>query len=409
MPDDEAAAPSWDELLRYMSGSLRRPEFQSSGAWAISELRRRLGEHWPERAWTPYGLPSGFDAAGFHTIAHCELLELALRLHSLDRLSGRGRAQRALRGDAAHSQVMHARIQLELAALAQQLGRTTVLESRAISPKDPVDVLVGEMPIEVFAVPPEDVENERRRAASEILDWLFMFGISHQVHIAGEVRSLLTSEERALLENELIRAAVHVREGAGEQQISDVDYKLTVMRREDATGRSLSGPTLRSDAWRKPAGRLRKKAQQARASGVRWLRCDVRNGLWQFTGLNKLSLKERAAQLAAATRQVMVEYAHIDGVVLSCGSLQAQSSFTDETTRGHSGEIGMRRVIFPLRVRELIVIPTNDQGREDSELWLALYDSEPAWLPCALEQAGLPSPEVIYGARSGPGSEELAG
>jgi hypothetical protein len=62
MPEDEQAAPSWDELLDGMGGMLRPPEFQSSGAWAISELRRRLGEDWPERAWTPYGLPSGFDA-----------------------------------------------------------------------------------------------------------------------------------------------------------------------------------------------------------------------------------------------------------------------------------------------------------------------------------------------------------
>lgn len=122
MPEGEPA-PSWDELPREMSGDLRPPEFQSSGAWAISELRRRLGEGWPERASTPYGLPSGFDAVGFHTIAHCELLELALRLHSLDRLSGRGRVQRALRDDAANSQVMHARIRLELAASPSTSGR----------------------------------------------------------------------------------------------------------------------------------------------------------------------------------------------------------------------------------------------------------------------------------------------
>jgi hypothetical protein len=210
------ARPSWDQLLHDMSGTLRPPEFQSSGAWAISELRQRLGEDWPERAWTPYGLPSGFDVAGFHTIAHCELLELALRLHSLDRLPGRGQMQRALRGDAANSQVMHARIQLEVAALAQQLGRPIALESRAISARDPVDVLIDEMPVEVFAVPAENTETERRRAASEMLDWVFMLAISHQVHIAGEVTTLLTSEERALLETKLVEAATRVHDGAGE-------------------------------------------------------------------------------------------------------------------------------------------------------------------------------------------------
>jgi hypothetical protein len=75
---------------------------------------------------------------------------------------------------------MHARIQLEVAALSQQLGRATALESRAISPKDPVDVLIDEIPVEVFAVPAEDAENERRRAVSEMLDWLLMLGIRNQ-------------------------------------------------------------------------------------------------------------------------------------------------------------------------------------------------------------------------------------
>jgi hypothetical protein len=131
------------------------------------------------------------------------------------------------------------------------------------------------------------------------------------------------------------------------------------------------------------------------------LRCDIRNGLWQFTVLNRLSLEQRAAQLAAATRQVLAGFDHIDGVVLSCGSLQAQSQFIAETTRSESGEIGIRRVIYPLRVRELVVVPTNDRGKDDADLWLALYDAEPTWLADALDRARLASPEAIYGASRG--------
>lgn len=104
---------------------------------------------------------------------------------------------------------------------------------------------------------------------------------------------------------------------------------------------------------------------------------------------------------AAATRQVLAGFDHIDGVVLICGNLQAQSQFIAETTRSESGEIGIRRVIYPLRVRELGIVPTNDQGKDDADLWLALYDAEPAWLAHTLDQAKLASPEAIYGASRG--------
>jgi hypothetical protein len=348
----------------------------------------RLGEDWPERSWTPYGLPSGFALAGFHTLAHCELLELALRLSLLDDLPGRGQVQRALRGDAASSQVMHARIQLEVAALAQRIGRAAALESRQISPKDPVDVLVGHMPVETFAVPSEDREIEHRQAADEMMHWLFMLGVVHGVHVAGKVQTLLDHHKRETLGEEIIAASRRLENGTGEQILSDTDYQLVVLRREHAAGRALTGPTTRSDAWRKPARRLHKKAEQARSSGATWLRRDIRNGLWQFTELRKLSLADRAMQLAAATRQILSAHPHIHGAVLSCGSLHAQGYFTDESTVGELGEIGLRRVIFPLRVRELIVVPASLESSEEAEDWYAIYDGEADWLTSGLERTG---------------------
>lgn len=297
MSAPESSAPSWGDLLNGMSGDLRPSEWRSSGEWAIGELRRRLGEDWPERSWTPYGLPSGFDLAGFHTIAHCELLELALRLCLLDDLSGRGQVQRALRGDAANSQVMHARIQLEVAALARQCDRSVSLESRSISPRDPVDVLVCDMPVETFAVPSEDREIEYRHEIDEMMHWVFMLGVVNGVHVAGEIGTLLNPKEREILDEAVVAASRQLAEADSEQLLSDANYDLVVLRREDAAGRALTGPTRRSDAWRKPARRLEKKADQARSSGATWLRCDIRNGLWQFTPLSKLPLAEAPVNL----------------------------------------------------------------------------------------------------------------
>ena len=145
-----------------MASDLRPLEWRDSGEWAIGELRARLGEDWTSRSWTRYGLPSGFGLAGFHTIAHCELLELALRLSLLNDVHGRGKVQKALRGDAASSQLMHARIQLEVAAAAQQIGLPVAMESREISAKDPVDLLLHRTPVETFAVLDEDREIDHR-------------------------------------------------------------------------------------------------------------------------------------------------------------------------------------------------------------------------------------------------------
>lgn len=392
--------PSWDDLLETMTGDLRPLEWRDSGEWAIRELRARLGEDWTSRSWTRYGLPSGFGLAGFHTIAHCELLELALRLSLLNDVHGRGKVQKALRGDAASSQLMHARIQLEVAAIAQQMGRPVAMESREISAKDPVDLLVDRTPVETFAVLDEDRDIDHRDAVDEMLDWLLHLGIAHDIHLTGQIHTVLDKQDRHLLEQDVKLAANGVRAGQGEQTLEHENCELVVVRREDAAGRPLSGPTSRKDGWRKPRSRLLKKADQALSSGATWLRCDIRTGLWQFTELRKLSLADRATQLGMAVRQTLASYSHIDGVVLSCGSLQAQGRFEDETATGASNELALRRPIFPLRVREAVVIPLTTAGMANIGLWHAIYDNEPRWFAWALATAGLPTSEAIYASKN---------
>jgi hypothetical protein len=338
--------------------------------------------------------------AGFHTIAHCELLELALRLSLLDRVHGRGKVQKALRGDAASSQLMHARIQLEVAAIAQHLGRPVALESRKISGKDPVDLLLDRTPVETFAVLDEDRDINQRDAVDEMFDWLLHLGIAHDIHLTGKIHTVLDKQHRDLLEQNVKLAANIVRAGQGEQTLQHEQYELAVVRREDAAGRPLSGPTSRKDGWRKPRSRLLKKADQALSSGATWLRCDIRTGLWQFTELRKLSLGDRATQLGKAVRQTLASYSHIDGVLLSCGSLQAQGRFEGETAMGASNELALRRPIFPLRVREAVIVPMTAAGMADIELWHAIYDNEPRWFAWALATAGLPTPEAIYATKN---------
>ncbi len=67
----------------------------------------------------------------------------------------------------------------------------------------------------------------------------------------------------------------------------------------------------------------------------------------------------------------------------------------DETYRDREGNVGLRLLIAPVRVRETIVVPLDEQAQHETDLWVRLYDREPGWIDWALSMAGLPSDSEV--------------
>ncbi len=92
--------------------------------------------------------------------------------------------------------------------------------------------------------------------------------------------------------------------------------------------------------------------------------------------------------LADAIRRALSER-KVDGVIVSSGACQVQGAFTDETFRGALGVSALRSCIAPLRVRETIVVPLSEVGRQQIAMWLDIYNAESTWLRGAIAAASL--------------------
>jgi len=160
---------------------------------------------------------------------------------------------------------------------------------------------------------------------------------------------------------------------------------------EVPAGTSFIGPIAAHRGWPRTVAKLREKAEQARLSGARWLRADVLDGLWQFTPWAQWPLPAKTQELAGATRAALGQVDWLDGVVLSSGLAVGQGQFTAESFRTDDGAMGLRRLVDPVRVREVIVIPIRPDGVDVASRWVELYGAEEGWLEWALNKVGLPS------------------
>lgn len=91
----------------------------------------------------------------------------------------------------------------------------------------------------------------------------------------------------------------------------------------------------------------------------------------------------------------------IDGAVLTSGAGPAQGVFYGESARTGQGCYGIRRILPAARVRETMIIPVTQLGRDQATTWLQMYDAEGSWLDWALGTAGLPTRDVRGGGLSG--------
>ena len=385
-------------MAEFMEHQGQRPSaWVEAGRWAIDRVSQMLGEGWPERVWEEHSdLPSGIAIASWHTVAYAELLELALRLQLLNDCPRFVPLRRALKTDAREEQVQHLRIQLEVAALALRDGYPVEFEPPIPGSEKRADLAVnlnGAEPliVETRAVLPDSDMRTVNEFTDELFPKISWVTTPHGVQCSGTVSEVLDEHDSAELLDEIKVRARLVAADMVAPPLRIHGAELTVSRAGEGTG--LRGPQIGGNGWPRIAARLKEKAEQTMGAREVWLRFDVRQGIWQFTPWSQEDLVTKGEQLAAVVIETLSTYGHVDGVVMSSGSLLAQGQFDAEEHASAWGVVGLRRLIDPLRVREAFVIPLRDTATSQQavEVWREFYGAEPTWLDWALNEFGLPS------------------
>src|SRR5579864_8215420 len=115
--------PGWDALITRVRSGPGTDARHEAGAWAMGQVRKALGERWPQQWSARFGtLPAFVRDPASDAFAYAQLLETGLRLHSL---AGALRLPSVIRQWSTHLEVIgmrHAWLQLEVAALARFIG-----------------------------------------------------------------------------------------------------------------------------------------------------------------------------------------------------------------------------------------------------------------------------------------------
>ena len=193
--------PGWADLKRFMTTSGRSADWEAAGLWALEALETRLGSAWPGWAWErhgPHQPPALLLWPSAHTVAFAELLELALRLESLDRVPGAAKVRDKLRQDPQPHQLSHVQLQLELASLAARRTPDVKLETKFLGASTPADVVIcGSSPVavETFVHRRDLPSCEVQSVTDEVMDRLFAIRL-HQGVLFPERRLHLLLHHR---------------------------------------------------------------------------------------------------------------------------------------------------------------------------------------------------------------------
>jgi hypothetical protein len=264
----------------------------------------------------------------------------------------------------------------------------------------PVDVLfgtpVGLVAAEAKAILLDDLTRAGIAFSDTISDRLNQVRDGYDVEFDGQITVKLTGSELEMWHAQLAAAAAQV---AADDQVRVVQHAagtISVIPGRKADGAVFKGPLESGGGWPRVGSILRQKAEQAVHAGASWLRVDVMDGLWQFSPWARSSLPAKVSALAAATRRELSAVEGLAGAVISSGACQAQGIFREESCRGAKGEVGLRRLIPPMRVRETVVVPLCADDQPSAEMWIELYDSEPDWLDWALSENDLGKRSDIF-------------
>jgi len=183
---------------------------------------------------------------------------------------------------------------------------------------------------------------------------------------------------------------------------------------QDGADRSLSGPTggvlslcktapppgthlltghpTGADEWGRLVARFADKARQTAGASAVWVRIDDLGKLWTgLTTWGQAPLPTKLASLAPAVRQVLAQWPHIDGAVLSHGwAWRTQPDMAHEAYRLSDGNIALRTTLPGHRYRETILVPAREDACPALEHWVTWYGQESSWLDWALSRLGHP-------------------
>jgi hypothetical protein len=386
--------PTWDLWRDAMDKSNHSEAGRQAGHWALEQLEYVLGPDWPVRVWRKEGaVPPEIAMAHAHLVAFGQLLEFALRVTILAGLNGFGAVRQDLRSDLRLQRRIHARLQLEVAALTLRAGHPVALEARTRGAGRPVDVLIGEsttaIGVEARVILRDEVSQQGVSFWDRVDSGLWRIRARYDVEFAGELHEQLTDNQLDEWLTALESAAALVLVDGKSRVLELQTGTITVIKGPLAAGTTFKGPVNSANGWPRLGIILRAKADQAVNAGASWLRVDVMDGLWQFSPWARWTLAAKTEALSEAVRQELHNRSGLAGAILTCGALLAQGQFEDETCPGADGATGLRRLIAPARVRESVVVPLIPEARSEGELWARLYSDEPTWLDWALAKCDL--------------------
>lgn len=389
-PTEASLLPDWEWFGDRMRAAPRPDAASEAGVWAFDVLRPYFGDDWVTKFYIANGhVPEFLCYAPSHSVALVQALEWAAGIEATEAMPGAALLRRQVRGNLVGHQLLHTALQMEVAALAAAVVGPPSFEVR-LSGRSPVDVVIGDVPdaipIEAFVLTVDELMRQGFRDDDALSKEMGRVRFEHGVEFHGELRASLSDEDTRHWLEALEGAGRRVAATGVPESLTDAHSEVGVFPASEAGGAKFSGPPRSGRGWERTEQRLRQKAAQARESGARWLRVDMRDGLWQFSSWSMLPFAGRADNIAAATADA-VAHLGLDGVVVSSGACWAQGQFIEQS-RVTDGHLGIARKLDYFRARETVIVPLSERGFAQAPAWRRMYEAEPSWLEEALGRAG---------------------
>ncbi|HEX9537990.1 MAG TPA: hypothetical protein VGA04_07435 [Streptosporangiaceae bacterium] len=412
---DGSHAPTWDEIIAGVRSGAGSRERRDVGQWAVEQIRDALGEDWPQRWHARFGaLPPFLERASSDAFGYAQLIETGLRLNSL---AGTLRLRRLTREWSRHLEgirLLHARLQLEVAALGLPTGAAVEFESPIPEVSRPADVVItwgnGRLITECFCVYNDQATSGAMQYDRDLGFRLTMIAESLDIVVSGHWDIRLPAAETEQLLADAQAAAEKVSAEGTPRLVTRPDIELRLAPGPHPPGEILllEGPDTRSAGWRRASGLIGGKARDwAGAPDPVWLRADLLDGTWLFSEWALQDLPRKTEWMAALLAEAVGD-AGTAGVVVSCGQQIGPGAATEDY-RGNGGISGMRRRLDALRTREIIIVPLTPGAAGQASLWRNMYDAEPGWMERQLRAASLPGITAIEAGWSVPLPEDTGG
>lgn len=326
--------------------------------------------------------------------AYLELIRwwAALEVLAEGRAEGLTRLRRDAQRDVRLGRLLHTLTQARLAAAGGSVGATPTLEPQALRGRG--DVLLEHGPIavliEVLTVSPDEEFQQQNAGTEQCLTHLHWLERDYDVHWEGDVPGRLPPHELSRWKEATTEAAAEAARRQQPARVAVLDVGVLSARPGPAApGTSLTGPLVESDQGHRFLGKLHQKAEQTRDGVPAWIWVED-HGLFQpLTPFQGFPLEQKVTAFAGLVGNVLRQYPHLAGVVLSNAARRIRPRPPDHTV-GTSDGFGFRRGLPGDRQRETIVVPRRLVLPDQTRLVARLLSEEPRWLDWALIRLGVP-------------------